>query len=229
MKRQALILILLFILPIMVSAQDAEESGSALQSEKINERGKLLDAQIVGLNKKMAEVIKKYNLLKTTDIRVVPYQTQYNLGDNYIEMEKHSFVKDEIYRRGIVGIRTKKIKIFTDGNSINKIESEIYEKDYYTGEANVVKIVDPSPTTEGTDDVVFNHTDRGKVLVDNKKLGDIRNTTAFPVQNELKTDFLIPHLSQFSDSLLFIAEAYYKSLKDTDVNMYEFLKSSTKY
>lgn len=220
---------LLFILPVMLTAQEDKGPGDTLTSEKINERGRRLDQQITALNKKMADVIKKYNLLKTTDIRVVPYQTAYNLGDNFIEMEKHSFIKDEIYKRGIVGIRTKRIKIFTDGNSINKIESEIYEKDYYTGVSNVVTIVDPSPVTEGTDDILFNHKTKGRALVGNKQLGEIRNTTAFPIRNELKTEFLIPHLSHFSDSLLFIAEAYYMSLKDTDVNMYEFLKTSTDY
>ena len=77
--------------------------------------------------------------------------------------------------------------------------------------------------------MVFNHTWRGKKIVDNKTMSKIKNTTASPLRNQIKSDFLIPHLSQFYRSLIFIAEAYYKSLKDSDSAMRNFLEKSIIY
>lgn len=133
-------------------------------------------------------------------------------------------MKDDTYARDITGIQVKKIKIYTNGQTISKIESEIYERDYYSGSLNIVRITDPSPATEGTNDIVFTHIVNGKVFLDNKKLGDMKNTTAFPIQNDLKRDFIVPHMSYFMNSLLFIAESYYKGLKDAESGMAEFLK-----
>ena len=67
------------------------------------------------------------------------------------------------------------------------------------------------------------------MLLNNKKLGTVKNTTAYPLRNEIKREFLIPHLSTFYSAILFISEAYYKSLKDSDSSLSEFLKKSTKY
>ena len=181
------------------------------------------------MNKKISEVIKKYDLLKTKDIRVLPYQTTYNVGDNYIEIEKHIFIKNDIYKNEIMGIRKKSIKIYTNGQSVNKIETKVYETSYDSGDKNVVTIVDPSPTSGGTDDIVFNHVWRGKTIVNKKTMSKIRNTTAYPLRNQIKRDFLVPHLTQFYRSLMFIAEAYYKSMKDSDSAMRNFLEKSIKY
>jgi hypothetical protein len=218
----------------MVVASTAQESGEKTQmykltSETLNQQGKDLDAQITSQAKRMAEIISKYELLKSDAVRIIPYQTTYVLGSDYIEMEKHSFKKEDIYARDVVGIQIRKVKIFTNGQSINKIESEIYDRDYYSGTSYVVKITDPSPTTEGTDDIVFTHIINGKTFLENKRLGDIKNTTAFPIRNDLKKDFLVPHYSYFMNSMLFIAEAYFKGLKDAESSMSDFLKKANKY
>lgn len=226
-------LIIAFALIQASSAQNKPETKSSqqytLKSEKLDKQGSELDSQILDLNNKIASVIKKFDLLNTKGIRILPYQTSYNLGKDYIEMEKHLFVKDPLYNRRIASIKKKKIKITTNGKSVSRIESIIYEKDFDSGRVNEVTIVDPSPQSSGTDDILFTHNYVGRIIVNNKKMGDIKNTTANPVRNEIKREFLIPHLTIFYNSLLFISGSYYKSLKDTDSGMSEFLMKSIKY
>lgn len=222
-----------FTLSQSVGAQNktGEKSSSqyTLKSEKLDKQGKELDSQIIDLNNKIALVIKKFNLLNTPGIRILPYQTSYVLGKDYIEMEKHLFLKDPRYNRKVSGIKKKKIKIVTNGQTISRIESTIYEKDFDSGRVNEVIIIDPSPQSGGTDDIIFTHNYVGKQILKDKKMADIKNTTANPVRNEIKREFLIPHLTIFYNSLLFIAGSYYKSQKDTDSGMSEFLMKSTKY
>ena len=228
MKRMILVVSCCISMAVAAAAQDKGEQKYKLMSERLDQQGKELDAQISSLNTKLAGIIKKYDLLKTTGVRILPYQMTYVIGQNFIEMEKHTFIKDDIYARDITGIQVKKTKIYTDGQSISQIESQIYDQDYYSGMMNIVKIVDPSPMSEGTDDIVFTYILRGKIVLDNKKLGEIKNTTVSPIRNDLKREFLIPHLSYFEDSLLYIAEAYYKGLKDAESGMSDFLKKSLK-
>jgi len=231
MKKLFLISACIVLMVAVTSAQESGDKGQAykLTSETLNQQGKDLDAQITKLSQRMADIIKKYELLKSDAVRIIPYQTTYILGSNFIEMEKHSFKKEDIYAREVVGIQIRKVKIFTDGQSVSKVESEIYDRDYYSGTSYVVRITDPSPMSEGTDDIVFTHVINGKTFLDGKKLGDIKNTTAFPIRNDLKREFLIPHYSYFMNSMLFIAEAYYKGLKDAESSMSEFLKKANKY
>lgn len=228
--------IMLSILPVALLAQEggkADKGGRGeeytLSSENLDKQGKDLDAQIVGFNRKIADVVKKYNLLNTPDIRSLPYQYSYKLGKDFIEMERHLFIKDDIYHSSVVGIKRKRMKIYTDGNTVSKIEMEIAEEYTESGLRTSALIIDPSPLTEGTDDIQFTYMIKGRKFLDNRKLGDIKNTTAFPVRNDMKRDFLIPNLTIFSDALLFVAEGYYKSIKDADINLLEFLKKSTTY
>jgi hypothetical protein len=226
-----IIFIVAFVLAPASDAQNKREAKSGkqytLKSEKLDKQGKELDSQILDLNSKIASVIKKFDLLNTPGIRILPYQTSYVLGKNFIEMEKHLFIKDALYNRKIAGIKKKRIKITISGQTVSRIESTIFEKDFDSGRVNEVIIIDPSPLSSGTDDITFTHNYVGKQVVKNKKMGDIKNTTANPVRNEIKREFLIPHLTIFYNSLLFIAGSYYKSLKDTDSSMSEFLRKST--
>ncbi len=228
MKKISVVLVCFLIMTGATRAQDKSDAQSALTSQSLDKQSKDLDSQIKSLNRKIADIVKKYNLLKTQDVRVVPYQMNYLLGQDFIQMEKHSFRKDDLYERDIVGIDVKKIKIYTDGQGVSKIESQIYEHDTYSGSMNLVSITDPSPMAESTDAIVFSYVLNGKSVLDNKKLGDVKNTTAHPIRNELKRDFLVPHLTYFANSLLFIAEAYYKGLKDSESGMSDFLKRAVK-
>lgn len=231
MKKAFLAIACIPLLFAISTAQNrpGNEQKYKLTSEQLDQQGGKLDARIVSLAVKMADVIKKYNMLKATDIRIIPYQTTFVQGSDFIELTKYSFVKEDIYERDIVGVQSKKIKIYTNGQTISKIESEIYDHNYWAGSTNIVRIIDPSPTSEGTDDVLFTHAVNGKIYLENKKLGEVKNSTAYPIRNELKRDFFVPHMQYFAGTLLFIAESYMKGMKDSEAGMMEFLKKSKKY
>jgi hypothetical protein len=231
MKRAFFAVACLIFVVAVSSAQEKKgsEQEYKLTSEKLDQQGKELDAQIIALTNKIADIIKKYDLLKSTGIKVIPYQTTFLQGSDFIVLEKYSFIKEELYEKDIVGIQTKKIKIYTNGQTISKIESEIYDHNNWAGSTNIVRIVDSSSMSGNTDNITFTHVENGKTFLDNKKLADIKNTTAYPIRNELKREFLIPHMSYFVSSLLFIAESYYKGLKDSEAGMTEFLKKANKY
>jgi len=231
-KSLYLIISFLLLVPVLISGQQAKDDKTEgqykLTSDKLDAQGKLLDEEIAGLAQKMAQLIKKYDMINNKSIRILPYQTNYNLGSNYLEIEKYSFMKDEIYASKIIGIKKKKIKIFVTGQNISKIESEIYEKSDESGVAQIVSIDDPSPETVGSDDIKFVQTYKGKKVLD-KKLGEVRNTTASQMRNEIKRMFLVPHYQLFYSMLQFIGEAYSSSQKDSDSDLTDFLMKSTKY
>ncbi len=233
MKKALIMAACVILAGAIAGAQEKEKKGGdqqyKLTSQTLDQQGSELDKQITNYSARMAEIIKKYDLLKTTGIRIIPYQTTYAQGQDYIEMEKYSFIKDDIYNRDVVGVQSRKIKVYTNGDTISKIESEIYDHFYWAGTSNIVRITDPSPTAEGTDDIVFTHIVNGRTYLENKKLSEIKNTTAYPIRNDLKREFLVPHMSYFMNSLLFIAEAYFKGMKDAEEGMTEYLKKAKKF
>lgn len=204
-----------------------DDSSTSLNSEKLTEDGKSLDGDIIDYVQKTSKIIQSNDLMNAKGIRVLPYQVSYSLGNDYIIIEKHGYLYTVDGQ--VCGVKKKRVKVYYSGSSISKIESEIYESNFKEEQIIKVNILDPSPSTEGTDDIVFTHIVNGKAYIDNKKLGDIKNTTAFPIRNDMKRSFMIPMYAFMSDTLLDIAETYSKGIKDSDSQMMEFLKKSTKY
>jgi len=206
-----------------------ETKKDSLESEALVNEGKELDQQILTFCKRIEETIAKYKLMSIKDIRLLPFQISYSQGNDYIYLEKHFFVKDDLVPNKIKIKKLKSIKIYTNGTTVSKLESIIREENYYENTVSEVKIIDPTPTSLGTDDIVFSYIRENKVILTEKRLSEVKNSTAFPIQNQLKREFYIPHLMYFYDVLLNIAETYYKGMKDVDSTMTEFLKDSTKY
>ncbi|HSV96242.1 MAG TPA: hypothetical protein VLM75_04825 [Spirochaetota bacterium] len=204
------------------------ERGSTLISEKLENDGRALDEQIVSISKKIEDVISRYKLMTVKDIRLLPFQVSYILGDGHIEIQRHSFERDELTKQ-VTRLRKKIIKIYSTGSGVSKIESEIIDRDYNGALSTQVTIMDTAPSAAGTDDIVFTHTINGRKLLDGRRLGEVKNSTAFPVRNSLKREFMVPHLEYFYQVLLSIAETYAKGIKDSDSQMFEFLKESTSY
>lgn len=228
-----LVLGLIFFCNPMIYGQaektkDRDADRDTLSSEKLDNEGKELDNQIADINRKIERVVGRYKLLTTKDIRFVPFQVTYNTGSDYIEIEKHNFIQEEASNK-FDGIRSKSIKIFTNGSSVSRIEAEIYEKNYHDGSITRVLMVDNAPGSNSKDGIIFTHMIGSKKLVDGKKLSEIKNTTAFPIRNNLKRDFIIPHLSFFYSTILNIAETYNKGIKDSESIMTDFLRKSTEY
>ena len=230
MRKQYLIITLMFLLmtfSVVVFSQDTKKSTS--ESENIVTEGKQLDQEILGFCKRIEDTIANYKLMSIKDIRLLPYQISYSQGNDYIFVEKHYFVKDDLIPNKIKMKKSKSIKIYTNGTTISKLESIIREENYYENTVSEVKIIDPTPTALGTDDIVFSYIRANKVILTDKKLSEVKNSIAFPIQNQLKREFYLPHLMYFYDVLLNIAETYYKGMKDVDSTMTEFLKGSTTY
>jgi hypothetical protein len=205
----------------------AGQDKSSLSSENLDLENKNLDQIIKDLNDKIQGVFQKYKLAENKDIKIIPYQVDFIEGDGFILVERHMFLRDNMDVK-VTGEKRKSMKFYVSGGNLSKVESTVYERDYNSASLLIVEVTDPTPLTEGTDDVTIKQTYRGKVLF-SKTLGELKNTTAFPVRIDFKRGFYIPHLTYFYETILSIAETYSKNAKDTDSSVSEFLKSSTDY
>lgn len=230
MRKQFLIILIVVVSMVVSAAVFSQQTKKdSLESEALVNEGKQLDQEILTFCKRIEDTIAKYKLMSLKDIRLLPFQISYSQGNDFIYLEKHYFVKDDLIPNKIKMKKLKSIKIYTNGTTVNKLESIIREENYYENTVSEVKIIDPTPTALGTDDIVFTYIRSNKIILTDKKLAEVKNSTAFPIQNQLKREFYIPHLMYFYDVLLSIAESYYKGMKDIDSTMTEFLKDSTKY
>ncbi len=221
-------MIISFVLVLPLIAQDpAQETTSDLQTENLQRDSERLDKDVAEFSKKIEEVVKKYELINAEGVQILPYRMDYRKEEDHISMSRHTFIRSDVGE--IIGMKTKEIRIYGSGETITKLESVIAERNYAKGTDEQVLIVDPTPTTDDTSDITFTQTLNGQVIVDEKKLGDIKNSTAFPVANTIKRDFYIPHLSFFYYTIRTIGETYTKNRKDTDTMLTDFLKESTEY
>lgn len=225
----AFILIVFFIGQIFTIAQE-----NRLVSEQLDNQGKTYDKQILEINTSIQKKISETGILTNENIRVLPYQTQFRVGPDrekpqYLEIIKHTYIRSSQFGRDYIGVEEKTLRIHTDGNSVSKIETIISTKNYNSLEEEVVTVIDPSPLTEDSDDMIFTHEINRKKLIDQKKLGDVKNTLAQPLRNEIKMQFIIPNLSILLNSIVFISEASQKGFGDSDDIMLDFLKKSTLY
>lgn len=225
----AFILIVFFTGQIFTIAQE-----NRLVSEQLDNQGKTYDKQILEINTSIQKKISETGILTNENIRVLPYQTQFRVGPDrekpqYLEIIKHTYIRSSQFGRDYIGVEEKTLRIHTDGNSVSKIETIISTKNYNSLEEEVVTVIDPSPLTEDSDDMIFTHEVNRKKLIDQKKLGDVKNTLAQPLRNEIKMQFIIPNLSILLNSIVFISEASQKGFGDSDDIMLDFLKKSTLY
>jgi hypothetical protein len=225
--------------------QKSENRQDMLTSKDLEREGEDLNKQILTLNQEIQKTLRDYSLLKDDvrkNLKTVPYQTNVRFAsDNqgsFIEIERHKFIRDPLHNSKLIGIKTKKFKLYYSGDTVNKLATEIFERYYDDNTAVKVDILDPTPGSEDTSDITFTHTmlvnftiDNPKFrkdvkLVDNKALRDIQNDTAFPIRNDLKRNFLMPNLIYINNVLIDVAESYYKGKKDAENLMMDFLVRS---
>lgn len=251
--RLSILFVTMTILAISFSSAYSQEARPAerkdmLTSQELEQDGQDMNKQILTLNNDIQKTAKEYKLFSDDmkkNISVLPYQTNLRYGsDNngsYMEIERHKFMRDPLNVSKIVGVKTKTFKLYYSGDSVNKLSTQIFERYYDDNSAVNVNILDPTPGSEDTGDVTFTHTimvnytipnekfRKNINLVDNKALKDIQNTTAFPIRNDLRRNFLIPNLVYVNNVLMDIAETYYKGKKDSESLMTEFLKHTINY
>jgi hypothetical protein len=209
------------------TADQPPQNGNRATAEKIDQDSKNLDGIIKDINGKIQAVIQKNKMMEIKDIKVIPYQTEYLLEKDFIQVERHMFIRDNNDK--IVGEKKKTVRFYASGGTLSKIESIVYERDYSASDEMTVIVTDPSPLSDNKDNLVIKQIRNKKVIVEGKALSDVKNTTAFPVRNEFKRDFYISHISYFYNLILGIAETYSKTAKDTDAAVNEFLMKSTRY
>lgn len=253
--RLSILFVTMTILAISFSSAFTQENPSSseqrkdmLTSEELQKEGLELNKQILILSNDIQKTAKDYKLFSEDmkkNISVLPYQTTLRYGSdnngNFMELERHQFMRNPLSVSKITGVKTKSFKLYYSGDSISKILTQVFERYYDDNSAVKVNVLDPSPSSEDTDDVTFTHTvminytipnekfRKNINMVDNKALKDIQNTTAFPIRNDLRRNFLIPNLVYVNNVLLDIAETYLKGKKDSESLMTEFLKRTINY
>jgi len=239
MKKILIALMVSFlVIPILLTAQEKKESTdkkeSTLASKAIDEKGVGFDKQILDLNKSIQDVIAGANMMSGSGIKTLPYQTDIIYGPDkenpkYVQIVKHIYIKDGLFSNTLIGFEEKILRIYSDGKTVNQIETIIKTKNFKSQDVEIVSVLDPSPSTESTDDVILNHTLNDRKFIVQKKLGEILNDVDSPIRNGIKSEFVIPNLTILQKNLLFITESNKKGSKDADLNISEFLKKSTLY
>lgn len=237
-KGSAVILVLFLIIPLYLTAQEVrgnkDKKETAVSTKAIEEKGQDFDKEILRLNQRIQEVVAEANVMSGTGIKTLPYQTDINFGPDkdkpeYVQVTKHIYIKDGLFSNTLIGYEEKTLRIYCDGKNISKVETIIRTKNFKSQDEELVTVIDPSPSTESTDDIILSHTYNKFKLIDQKKLGNIVNDVDTPVRNGIKSEFIIPSLSILEKNLLFITETNKKGSKDIDINVSEFLKKSTLY
>ena len=172
--------------------------------------------------------------MENREFRSLPYQSEINYGPDsknpqYVELKKHVYTRDGELGAEIIGYEEKTMQLYTDGKNLSKLVTIVRKKNFRTLEEEIVTIVDPSPTTEGTDDIVLTHQYNKRILVKEKKLVEVENTMDGPIRNSIKIQFIIPNLAILNNMLVFIAEVNSKDSKDADRKMTEFLNKAALY
>ena len=147
----------------------------------------------------------------------------------FIELIKHVYIKEGIFSGNLIGYEEKTLRIYSDGKTINKMETIIRTRNFVAQSEEVLTVVDSSPSSENKDDIIVTHTKNERTILDKKKLGEILNNVDLPIKNEIKAEFMVPTLIALHKNLLFITESNLKSSKDVDMNAADFLKKSTFY
>ncbi len=223
------VITVIFITPGMLFSQNNQD---VLQ--RLTEQGRSYDRQILEMYNSIQKVIADNKLMGNKSIKTLPYQTEINFGPDknnpqFVELVKHIYIRDGIFSSKPIGLEEKILRIYSDGKTISKLETIIQTKNYKTQEIERVVVTDPSPSSESTDDVLFTHTHNGKIVIEQKKLADVKNTVILPLRNEIKIQFMIPNLTILYNNIFFIIESYKEETKSTDTKMSEFIKKAIQY
>ncbi|MGL4370918.1 MAG: hypothetical protein ACRCUT_14790, partial [Spirochaetota bacterium] len=159
-----------FLLQLNVHAQQAtpQGNGNAATQERLDQDSKNLDGIIKDLNGKIQTVIQKNKMMEIKDVKIIPYQTDYALGSDFIMVERHMFIRDSNDK--IIGEKRKMMKFYVSGGSVSKLESTVYERDYNSSNETIVEVIDASPMGDSKDSITIKQTVNKKVIVQTKTL-----------------------------------------------------------
>ena len=202
-----------------------DSPGAAKQKAKeIESTEAELDKKIQKLNDKLAV----YYRLQDVKIKYTPGQTRFDKGDGYIELRSYDFIPLG-YSNKSVGHREKWLKLyFDDNNQLTKVETLIERFNFREQTSFKSRVVDPSPKTEGTEDIQI----RTKVNLDDTydvTLSKMENTVTNPLRLKFKREYYIPHLKYFEKLFRFTQEYQKRYGTNNDAVTIDTLKKSLLY
>ena len=196
------------------------------QSKELEASDKAIDAKILNLNQRMA----RYLVLMNMDIKLMPERTELikNKDKNYIELESYSFIQKSRLISEVVGLRYKTLRLYFSGNRVSRIETRVFEQNFYTFSKLEIVVVDPSPNTEDTKDIMvtrkFNDGMRKKV-----NLVAMENTRTRPLRIRFKRKYYQKNLIYFEKLYRFVEEFQNRIGGDFDKVLINDLKDSLDY
>jgi len=224
-----IITFLFFIIISTISYGDDNHQKNLLKCNNISKEDLRLDKQYKEVTSKMEKIINRYKIHENKNIQTFPYQVEYSRGNDFIKLEKYTMKKSPYDMTRILSVHKKSITIFIKNNKITKLIANIYKKDYESSNTINLTLIDNSPTSGFTKGILITQNINGNYTLKDKKLKDFRNTSASPIRNELKRNFLINHIEQFNNYIVFIGERFDSTKKDNEQNVTNFLRTEARY
>jgi len=218
-------LIILMIVIMSGTAIFSQDDNPDLQkSEELQNVEKILDTKLAELNKQLAS----YAVLKDKKITMSPNQTIVKNTNEYIEMKSYDFIASEHASNEIIGSMEKSIKLYFNGTTLSKVESEVIEENYPNKTRTITNVVDPTPSTDDNADIII------KSAVNSKEpyevtLGSMENTLTNPTRIKFKREFYWNHLMNFERMFRYTNKYYTLYGTSTDYQTVEALKKSLSY
>ncbi len=241
-------------------AQDDELSkNEKQQAEELKKTGEYLDKRIKELN----EDLKYYIKLKDYEIKLTPGNTVFTdskktekfKDETFLELESYTFIPASYVSNASVGTRTKSMRLYYSGDSLSKIETTVIEDNFMTKFTTISVIVDPSPATDESGDIVIrsltlkNNTPSTEKMEEylkklrdtgtkptfdlgefyEGKVADMQNTISNPLQVNFKRGFYVENLRYFEKNYRFTEDFYRRYGKDSDAITIQTLKKSLQY
>ncbi|MDH5717472.1 MAG: hypothetical protein OEZ22_07510 [Spirochaetia bacterium] len=203
------------------SAKNLRMESNSQKSIELDETEENLDEKILEMNKSLGN----YHKLQDVPINYTPAQTKFNKGKDYIEIESYSFNGKSYNKNNIVGMTTKKMKLFFNGNTLTKVETSVMQEDYEKRTKTENTIIDVTPLTKDLSDVVITNTvNSGNPY--NLIVKDMENTVSNPMRIEFKRNFYLKNLMYFEKLFRYTESFQVQKDKNNDEKIIKELTDS---
>ena len=207
-----------------VYSQDEKSAAESQKAEALDQFEKSLDSKIMVINKKLAQ----YSSLMNEKVTHTPVHSRFRKGDGYIEYEKYDFIYENPSSSVIVGGRKKLVKLYYNGDTLSKVESEIIDENYVLRTKKTLKVTDPSPATEeNTDMTVFRQLNKESPR--EFKLADMQNTISNPNRIQFKKEFYLDFINNLEEDLRYTRKYVDLYGTNSQTDTIEELKTSIDY
>ena len=180
----------------LFSQESKKEDANSQNAKELDDFDKSLDSKIFSINKKL----EQYSDLMEKTVTHTPSHSRFRKGNGYIEMEKYDFVYVSANSSEVVGGKKKITRLYYNGKSLAKVESEIIEENYKLRTKTLLKVTDPSPGSEDNGDIsVFKQLNTEKPL--EFKVSEMDNTISNPNRIGFKKEFYLDFITNLEEDL----------------------------